>query len=54
MEKVNSGDGTAGRFVNDGRLYENLLESTTQLNVLLKDFKELIDKISTKGLRSVY
>lgn len=54
MEKVNSGDGTAGRFVNDGRLYENFLESTTQLNVLLKDFKELIDKISTKGLRSVY
>jgi len=54
MEKVNSGDGTAGRLINDGRLYENLLESTTQLNVLMKDFKELIDKISTKGLRSVY
>lgn len=54
LEKVNSGDGTAGRLINDGRLYESLLESTTQLNVLLKDFKQLIDKISEKGLRSVY
>jgi phospholipid/cholesterol/gamma-HCH transport system substrate-binding protein len=54
MVKVNEGDGTAGRLINDGRLYENLLESTNQLNVLLKDFKELIDKISEKGLRSVY
>lgn len=54
LEKVNSGDGAAGRFINDGRFYESLLENTTQLNVLLKDFKELIDKISSKGLRSVY
>jgi len=54
LEKINHGDGAAGRFINDGRLYESLLENTTQLNVLLKDFKELIDKISSKGLRSVY
>ncbi|MEN6336260.1 MAG: MlaD family protein [Phycisphaerales bacterium] len=54
MEKVNNGDGTAGKLINDGRLYESLLESTTQLNVLIKDFKQLIDKISEKGLRSVY
>lgn len=54
LEKVNNGDGAAGRFINDGRLYESLLENTTQLNVLLKNFKELIDKISQKGLRSVY
>jgi phospholipid/cholesterol/gamma-HCH transport system substrate-binding protein len=54
MEKVNSGDGTAGRLINDGRLYENLLESTTQLNVLLKDVKDLINKISEKGIRSIY
>lgn len=54
MEKVNNGEGTAGRLVNDGRLYESLLENTNQLNVLLKDFKDLIDKVSEKGLRSVY
>lgn len=54
MEKVNNGEGTAGRLINDGRLYESLLENTTQLNVLLKDFKELVDKISQKGIRSIY
>jgi phospholipid/cholesterol/gamma-HCH transport system substrate-binding protein len=54
MEKVNNGDGTAGRLINDGRLYENLLETSTQLNVLLKDVRELLDKISEEGLRSVY
>jgi phospholipid/cholesterol/gamma-HCH transport system substrate-binding protein len=54
MEKVNAGEGTAGRLVTDGRLYEKLLESTEQLNVLLKNFKELVDKVSEKGLRSIY
>lgn len=53
MAKVNEGQGTAGRLINDGRLYENLLESTNQLNVLLKDLKEMIDTITEKGLRSV-
>jgi len=54
LEKVNQGQGTAGRLINDARLYEKLLESTEQLNVLLKDFKELVDKVSEKGLRSIY
>jgi len=54
MEKVNNGNGTAGRLINDGRFYEQLLEDTTQLNVLLKDLKELLDKINEKGLRSIY
>ncbi len=54
MEKVNQGQGTAGRLITDARFYENLLESTEQLNALLKDFKGLIDKVSEKGLRSIY
>jgi phospholipid/cholesterol/gamma-HCH transport system substrate-binding protein len=54
MEKVNGGEGSAGRLLNDGRLYESLLESTTQLNILLGDLKDLTTKISEKGLRSVY
>jgi len=53
MVKVNEGEGTAGRLLNDGRLYENLLESTNQLNVLLKDLKTLTEKARTKGLRSI-
>jgi phospholipid/cholesterol/gamma-HCH transport system substrate-binding protein len=54
VAKVNEGQGSAGRLLNDGRLYESLLESTTQLNILLKDLKDLIDKVSEKGLRSIY
>ena len=54
MEKVNTGDGTAGKLINDARLYESLVETTFEMNVLLKDLKQLIDKISEKGLRSVY
>lgn len=54
MEKINAGQGTAGRLVTDGRLYEKLLEGTEQLNVLLKDFRVLLDKVSEKGLRSIY
>ncbi len=54
MEKVNTGDGTAGKLINDARLYESLVETTFEMNVLLKDLKQLIDKVSEKGLRSVY
>lgn len=54
IEKVNEGKGTAGRLINDAGLYENLLENTEQLNVLLKDLQDLIEKVSEKGLRSIY
>ncbi|MCX5646612.1 MAG: MlaD family protein [Phycisphaerae bacterium] len=54
VEKINSGQGSAGRLINDGRLYEGLLEDTTQLNLVLKDLKELLNKVNEKGLRSIY
>jgi phospholipid/cholesterol/gamma-HCH transport system substrate-binding protein len=54
MEKVNSGKGTAGRLINDGRLYESLLETVDEMKLTLKDLKDLLDKVSEKGLRSVY
>lgn len=54
MEKINEGEGTAGRLVTDAKVYENLVEATEQLNVLLKDFKDLVDKVSEKGIRSIY
>ena len=51
LEKVNNGSGSAARFVNDGRLYENLLENTRQLDVLLKQLEEFIDKLNKKGIK---
>ncbi len=54
LEKVNSGEGTAGKLVGDARLYEGLVESTEQLQVVLQELKSLIDKVREKGLRSIY
>ncbi len=51
LEKVNSGQGSAGRFVNDGKLYENMLENTEQLQILLKEFTEVLTKLKEKGLQ---
>lgn len=50
LEKINAGEGTAAKFVNDGRLYENLLENTEQMQVLLQELRAFIAKSSDKGL----
>ena len=42
LEKINSGDGTAGRLLNDGTFYENLLDNTMQLKALLEEMKAFI------------
>jgi len=54
LVKVNSGEGTIAKLVGDGRLYEGLVESNEQLQVLLRELKSLIDKVNEKGLRSIY
>jgi len=42
LEKINSGDGTAGRLLNDGTFYENLLDNSMQLKALLEEMKAFI------------
>lgn len=54
LEKMNNGQGTAGKLVNDGRFYENLLENTEQLKALLQELKLLIDQAHEKGLGSIW
>jgi phospholipid/cholesterol/gamma-HCH transport system substrate-binding protein len=49
LEKINKGEGTAGRLLNDGELYENLLENTQQLQVLLEELKTFFAKANEKG-----
>ncbi len=53
-QKVNQGPGSAAKILNDGRLYENLLENTQKLQLLFDELRELINEIQEKGLRSVY
>ena len=50
LEKINSGQGTAAKLINDGRLYENLLENSQQLEVLIEELRSFIAKAKDKGL----
>jgi phospholipid/cholesterol/gamma-HCH transport system substrate-binding protein len=52
LEKVNTGQGSAARLVNDGRFYESLLENTQQLQVLLESLTSFIAEVDEKGLSS--
>jgi ABC-type transporter Mla subunit MlaD len=54
LDKVNNGQGTAAQLVNDGRLYENLLENTQQMQSLLEELKELIAQYRKKGKITVF
>ncbi len=39
LEKVNSGDGTASKLINDPELYDNLKKASDELDLLLLDIK---------------
>ena len=54
LEKISQGQGTAAKLLNDGRLYESMLESTEQLQALLTELKSLVTQVKEKGLRSIY
>ncbi|MCE5187033.1 MAG: MlaD family protein [Planctomycetaceae bacterium] len=51
LAKIESGQGTAGKLVNDGRLYENLLESSQELQMALQQLKEWAADARQKGIR---
>jgi len=48
LEKVNNGQGTAARLLNDGTFYENLLENTEQLETLLKQMEAFVAEWKNK------
>lgn len=49
--RIESGDGTLGKLVNDGRLYENLLESSQELEMTLEQLKQWAAEAREKGIR---
>lgn len=51
LEKANRGEGSAGKFINDARLYENLMDTTEELNSTLGQFKELMVKWKKDGIK---
>ena len=50
LEKINNGQGSAARLINDGRFYENLLEDTQQIELLLEELKSFVNQARDKGV----
>ncbi len=51
LSKIHSGSGSAARFLNDGRLYENLLDSSKELELALDQIKKWAAEAREKGIR---
>lgn len=51
LYKINSGEGTVGKLIYDDRLYENLLNSSEELEASLTKMKKTFDETSKKGLK---
>ena len=50
LTKANQGDGTAAKLLNDGRLYENLLDSSQELQMALEQWKILAAETREGGV----
>jgi ABC-type transporter Mla subunit MlaD len=48
--KIDQGKGTAGMLVNDSKLYENLAETSKELDQTVKALKGLIDQWTDEGV----
>jgi len=51
LDKINTGEGTLGRLVNDAKFYENLLENSQQLNLMLEELRRLLRKLNQEGVK---
>ena len=49
LEKVNSGEGTAGKLVNDAQLYESLVETSEEMRKMLEEIKTFMAKANEQG-----
>jgi ABC-type transporter Mla subunit MlaD len=49
--RTREGNGTAAQLLNDGRLYENLLDSSQELQLVLEQLKFLAADVHEKGIK---
>ncbi|MGC4030625.1 MAG: MlaD family protein [Tepidisphaeraceae bacterium] len=49
-KKINDGSGTAGKLVNDPKLYAGLVSTTDELNAAVKDLRRLIQQWEQEGV----
>ena len=50
VEKLNTGSGTMAKMLNDGRLYENMIDLSQQLELLVNRMKSFVEQSQEKGL----
>jgi phospholipid/cholesterol/gamma-HCH transport system substrate-binding protein len=49
--KLEKGEGTAGKLISDPKLYNNLLEATSQTKIMLKEFSDLVKTWKESGIK---
>lgn len=50
LDKINDGNGSAALLLNDAKFYENLLENTNQIEMLLKELNAFATQARKKGV----
>lgn len=50
LQNVNRGEGTMGKLLNDPKLYNNLLQLTERMDLLIRDFRELTATWKKQGV----
>ncbi len=50
LAKINKNEGTAGRLINDPRLYESMTDASKNLELTLKDIQTLLKGLNEKGI----
>jgi phospholipid/cholesterol/gamma-HCH transport system substrate-binding protein len=48
--KVDRGEGTAGKLINDPKLYEALVDTSQELNLTVKDLRRLVEQWEQEGV----
>lgn len=51
LYKINNGEGTVGKLINDDKLYENLVDSSEELKEAIKKMNKTFQKTSEKGIK---
>jgi phospholipid/cholesterol/gamma-HCH transport system substrate-binding protein len=48
--KIDKGEGTAGKMINDTKLYEALTDTASELHLTIKDFRRLVQQWEQEGV----